>query len=167
LRAPASIVALATVLLIGCVLVPAGSFYLWFVNPAFLYFLLPITAIEFAFSLLDIVTSIGLLLLREPARKAAFFRPFPFSSSSFALMILVGARRSTHNLAVAIPALISGALFVILLPLSVCWLVRLRRDRVRSQFRQGSYLPLVTKGLARSRLPASHHSHLERQLVPR
>jgi hypothetical protein len=75
LRAPASSVAVATVLLIGCVLVPAGSFYLWFVNPALLCFLLPIIviAIEFAFRSPGIVTSIGVLLLREPAGKAAIF----------------------------------------------------------------------------------------------
>ena len=136
MRAPASIVAVATVLLIGCVLVPAGSFYLWFVNPAFLYFLLPIIVIEFALSLLGIVTSIGLLLLREPARKAAIFlSAVPILVLIFALVILVGASRSTHNLVVAIPVLICGALFVILLPLSVWWLVLLHRDSVRFQFR--------------------------------
>jgi hypothetical protein len=55
--------------------VPAGSFYLWFVNPALLCFLLPIIviAIEFAFRSPGFVTSIGVLLLREPAGKAAIF----------------------------------------------------------------------------------------------
>ncbi|HWY03144.1 MAG TPA: hypothetical protein VNX60_05710 [Candidatus Acidoferrum sp.] len=44
-------------------------------NPALLCFLLPIIviAIEFAFRSPGFVTSIGVLLLREPAGKAAIF----------------------------------------------------------------------------------------------
>jgi len=83
LRPPASIIAVAAVLLIGCVFVAAGSFYLLFANPAFLYFLLPFIVIEFALSLLGIVTSSWTLAFAGAGKKSRDFslRRFPPSSS--------------------------------------------------------------------------------------
>jgi hypothetical protein len=55
-----------------------GSFYLWFVNPALLCFLLPIiVVIEFAFRLPGIVPSIGLLFCGSRQEKPRFFSTVP------------------------------------------------------------------------------------------
>jgi hypothetical protein len=135
LRAPVSIIAIATGLLIGSVLIISGSIWLLFVRPDFL-FLLPVFVIQIAFSLLGIITAIGLLHLHEPARKAAIFlSTVPLIVLFFALLFLLAAARSTHNLVFAAAFLIYGALFVILIPISIWWLVLLRRESVRSQFR--------------------------------
>lgn len=135
MRAPTSIIAIASVLLIGSVLMLGGSFYLSFANPAFVY-LLPAMIIQIAFCLLGIVTAVGLLLLREPARKAAIFlSTVPLFLVVFASLVLLGASRSTHNPLIAVAFLIFAALFSILLPISIWWLVLLRRDDVRSHFR--------------------------------
>jgi len=101
-----------------------------------LLFLLPVFAIQIAFSLLGIITSIGLLHLREPARKAAIF----LSTVSLLILVLglsflLAVARSTHNPLFGAAFLLYGALFVILIPISIWWLVLLRRESVRSQFR--------------------------------
>jgi hypothetical protein len=73
LRAPASIIAVAAVLLIGSALIPAVGIYFIFVTPTLRDFLWPVVVIPTAVSLLGVITSIGLLRLHEAARKAAIF----------------------------------------------------------------------------------------------
>jgi hypothetical protein len=123
------------ILLIGSVLIPAGSLWLFSVNPSLL-FLRPLAVIPAIFSLLGILVSIGLLRLQEPARKAAIFLlTVPLLLLVFALLVFLAAARSTHNVLFAGPVLIFGGLFVILLPINICCLVLQGRNRVRSQFR--------------------------------
>jgi hypothetical protein len=136
LRAPASIIAIATVLIIASVLIPAGEMYFMFVNPTLRDFLWPVMAIEIVFSMLGIITSIGLLRLHEAARKAAIFlATVPLLILFFALLALLAAAGRTHNFFFAGGFLICGALFVILIPISIWWRVVLRRESVRSHFR--------------------------------
>jgi hypothetical protein len=136
LRAPASIIAIAAVLFIGSVLIPAGGLYFMFVNPTLRDFLWPVMLIEVVFSLLGIITSIGLLRLHEAARKSAiFFATVPLLILFLASLFLLASARSTHNYFFAAGVLIFGALLVILIPIGIWWLVVLRRASVRSQFR--------------------------------
>lgn len=107
-----------------------------FANPSLRDFLWPVMVIEVVFSLLGIVTSIGLLRLHEAARKfAIFFATVPLLILFLASLFLLAAARSTHNHFFAAGVLIFSALFVVLIPISIWWLVVLRRDGVRSRFR--------------------------------
>jgi hypothetical protein len=136
LRAPASIIAIAAVLIIASVLIPAGGMYFMFANPTLRDFLWPVMAIETVFSMLGIITSIGLLRLHEAARKAAiFFATVPILILFFALLALLATARSTHNFFFAGAFLVCGALFVILIPIGIWWRIVLGRESVRSQFR--------------------------------
>jgi hypothetical protein len=136
LRASTSIIAVATVLLIGSILIPAGGLYFMFVNLSLRDFLWPVIGIQTAFSLLGIITSIGLVRLHEAARKAAIFlATAPLCILVLALFVLMAAARSTHNFFFVGAFLIFGALLVILTPISIWWLIVLRRDDVQSQFR--------------------------------
>ena len=60
------------ILLIGSVLIPAGSLALLSENPSRLFLRL-LAVIPGVFGLLGILVAIGLLRLPEPARKAAIF----------------------------------------------------------------------------------------------
>jgi hypothetical protein len=136
LRAPSAIIAIAAVLLIGSVLIPAGGLYFMFVNPTLRDYLWPVMVIEVVFSFLGIITSIGLLRLHEAARKSAIFLvTVPLLMLFLALLFLLAAARSTHNYFFAGGVLICGALLVILIPINIWWLVVLRRDSVRARFR--------------------------------
>lgn len=136
LRAPASIISIAAGLTLASVLIPAGGIYFMFVNPDLRIFLLPVVAIQTAFGLFGIVLTIGLLRLRESARKAVILlssvTAIVFSGVAF---LFLAAARSSHNIVFVMPFLICGGSLVVLLPLIVWWRVVLGRDSVRFQFR--------------------------------
>ncbi|MGP0017975.1 MAG: hypothetical protein ACLPHP_05360 [Candidatus Sulfotelmatobacter sp.] len=137
MRAPTSIIAIATVLLIGSVSIPAWGIYRIFVSPTlrdFLWWF--VLVIQIAFGSMGIITSIGLLRVHEAARKAAIFlATAPLCILVLALFVLLAAARSTHGLLFVAAFLAFGALLLILIPISIWWIIVLRRDNVRSQFR--------------------------------
>jgi O-antigen/teichoic acid export membrane protein len=137
LKAPGSVIAIAVVLLIASVSIPAWAIYRLFVSPTLRDLLWWIVlASQLVFGSLGIVTSIGLLRMHEAARKAAIFlATAPLCILVLALFVLLAAARSTHGLVFAAAFLAFGALLLILIPISTWWLVVLRRDSVRSQFR--------------------------------
>jgi len=136
LRAPASITAIVTALIIASVLIPAAGIYAMVVMPDLRIFLLPVIVIQTAFGLFGIIVAIGLLRLFEAARKAAILlSTVTVIVFSGMLLLLWAAAFSTHNTVFLMPLLVCGGSLVILLPLSVWWCMVLRRDRVRTQFR--------------------------------
>lgn len=136
MRPPASVIAIAAVLIIVSVLIPAGGIYSMFLNADLRIFLLPVIAIQTAFGLIGILAAIGLLRLFEAARKAAILlSTVTVIVFSGMLLLLWAAAFSTHNTVFLMPLLVCGGSLVILLPLSVWWCMVLRRDSVRSQFR--------------------------------
>jgi hypothetical protein len=72
--------------------------------------------LQIAFSQMGIIVSIGLLQLREAARKAA------------------NSRTGREGIAAGYGAMLYGTFLLLLLPLSIWWCVALRRVRVKSQF---------------------------------
>ncbi len=97
-----------------------------------------LTVLQIAFSLLGIVTAIGLLLLREWARKATIFlSTVPVCVLLFALLVFFDATHATGRggLVAAYGFLMYGVFLLILIPLSIWWYVLLTRDKVRAQFR--------------------------------
>ena len=138
MRAPASIVAVATGLVIASVLIPAGGIYSMFVfvSPDLRIFLLPVVVIQIVFGLFGILTSIGLLRLLEAARKSAILlSTVAVIVFSGVLFLVWGVAFSTHNIVFVMPFLVCGGSLVVLLPLSLWWRVALGRDSVRSRFR--------------------------------
>jgi hypothetical protein len=147
-----SIVAVAVVLLLGSLLVLSVSLWMlysmishsydWndfrmsistFVNAIFF----GLTLLQIAFSLMGIIVSIGLLQLRESARKAAIFlSTVPVVILIFSLFIFLGANSRTgrEGIAAAYGAMLYGAFLLLLLPVSICWCIALMRIRVKSQF---------------------------------
>jgi hypothetical protein len=94
--------------------------------------------LQIVFGLLGIVTSIGLLYLRERARKAAIFlSTSPMILVVFALLIFLagGNGHGAESMNAGLGFVVCGVELVILLPLSIWWLVLFTRDKVRSQFR--------------------------------
>jgi heme/copper-type cytochrome/quinol oxidase subunit 4 len=150
-RPPLSITAAALVLLAGSLVTFLGS--TWYLRKAYagsmsqflLYAhsfsiaLLDLLAILLVvFGLLGIVTSIGLLYLQEPARKAAIFlSTAPISVVVFALFLLLteNSQHGAESMNAAFGFIVCGVVFVPLLPLSIWWLALFTRDKVRSQFR--------------------------------
>lgn len=136
LRAPASITAIVTALIIASVLIPAAGIYAMVVMPDLRIFLLPVIVIQTAFGLFGIIVAIGLLRLFEAARKATILlSKVTIIVFSGVLLLFWAAAFSTHNTVFLMPLLVCGGSLVILLPLSVWWCMVLRRDSVRSQFR--------------------------------
>ncbi len=137
MRAPASIIAIATVLIIASVVIPAGGLYsMMFMNPEVRIFLLPVIAIQTAFGLFGILIAIGLLRLFEAARKAAILLSTATVIVFAAVLLLLWAAAfGTHNTVFLMPFLACVGSLVILLPLSIWWLVMLRRESVQSYFR--------------------------------
>jgi hypothetical protein len=148
----AALVAIAVVLLLGSLVILSASFWVlhsmnqrfssWnqfrmsistFVNAVFFW----LTLLQIAFSLIGIITSIGLLQLRERARKAAvFLSTVPAAILAFTVLTFAGATSETGRggLVAGYALLLYGAVFLIVLPVSIWWLVVLTRDRVKSQF---------------------------------
>jgi hypothetical protein len=101
-----------------------------------IFYLLAIAQISFG--LAGIVTSIGLLNLRERARSAAIFlSTVPIAVVGFALLIFAGGGNGHGGAALtaAYGLIVYGCFFVILLPLSIWWFVLFSREGVRAQFR--------------------------------
>jgi hypothetical protein len=136
LRAPASITAIVTALIIASVLIPAAGIYAMVVMPDLRIFLLPVIVIQTAFGLFGIIVAIGLLRLFEAARKATILlSKVTIIVFSGVLLLFWAAAFSTHNTVFLMPFLVCGGSLVILLPLVVWWRMVLRRESVRSQFR--------------------------------
>jgi hypothetical protein len=104
----------------------------------FAYGVLPV-----CFSLLGVITSVGLLGLREWARKMAIFLSVgPMTICGLLLLLRpeaifppdAGAKYAI--LAVGdLGIVVYACMFVILIPVSVWWLILFTRESVRSQFR--------------------------------
>jgi hypothetical protein len=136
LRAPASITAIVTALIIASALIPAAGIYAMVVMPDLRIFLLPVIVIQTAFGLFGIIVAIGLLRLFEAARKATILlSKVTIIVFSGVLLLFWAAAFSTHNTVFLMPFLVCGGSLVILLPLVVWWRMVLRRESVRSQFR--------------------------------
>jgi hypothetical protein len=136
LRAPASITAIVTALIIASVLIPAAGIYAMVVMADLRIFLLPVIVIQTAFGLFGIIVAIGLLRLFEAARKATILlSKVTIIVFSGVLLLFWAAAFSTHNTVFLMPFLVCGGSLVILLPLVVWWRMVLRRESVRSQFR--------------------------------
>jgi len=155
MRAPLSVALAAAVLLMGSVLILL-AIVLMFTNAVesyriagkplsgivnarlFAYGVLPV-----CFSLLGVITSVGLLGLREWARKMAIFLSVgPMTICGLLLLLRpaaifppdAGAKYAI--LAVGdLGIVVYACMFVILVPVSVWWLVLFTRESVRSQFR--------------------------------
>jgi hypothetical protein len=155
----ASIVAAGLVLALGCVvmLLPEA----WFVTnligddlkfgiplpnfisgPGVFLFVLPIS-----FSLIGLVTAVGLMLLKEWARKAAIFLS-TVPALSYALLVFLRpasiVSRPRPNEQLSLMTIGSGLdfavyvyLLVILSPFSVWWLILFTRPGVKAQFQPG------------------------------
>jgi hypothetical protein len=97
-----------------------------------------VAILQIVFSLSGMAASIGLLYLREPARKATIFLSIvPITLVVCALLIFLGGGNGNgaESLNAGFGLLICGVEFVILLPPSIWWLVLFTREKVRSQFR--------------------------------
>jgi len=87
---------------------------------------------------MGIIVSIGLLQLRESARKAAIFlSTVPVVILTFSLLIFLSAnasRTGREGIAAGYGFFLYGAFFLLLLPLSIWWCIALMRARVKAQF---------------------------------
>jgi fumarate reductase subunit D len=148
----ASIVAVAVALLLGSLLILSVS--LWTLNDMIQHsydwnqfrmsistfigaIFFGLTLLQIAFSLMGIIVSIGLLQLRESARKATIFlSTVPVAILIFSLLLFLGATpaRGRGEFVAAYVAELYGAFFLLLLPLSIWWCFVLTRVRVKSQF---------------------------------
>lgn len=148
----ASIVAVAVVLLLGSLLILSVSLWglysvihdsydwndfrrsiLTLVNAVFF----ALTLLQIIFSLIGIMVSIGLLQLREFARRAAFFLstvPLPILAFSLLIFLDANSRRGREGMAAGYGFFLYGAFLLLLLPLSIWWCVVLTRAGVKSQF---------------------------------
>jgi hypothetical protein len=157
MRPSGSIVAVAAAQFLGslAVLAPSGLFlaeelHIHRLYPQSYRFLRPavylvLIAIPICFGLLGIITSIGLLRLRDWARRLTLFLSIVPVSGCALLVVL-------HPSSVFPPEPGQGAilamgdiyllayklLLAILIPVSIWWLVLLSHKKVRSQFRNGS-----------------------------
>ncbi|SRR6266436_259604 len=149
----ASIIAVAVVLLLGSLLILSVS--LWTLNYMIQHsydwndfrmsistlvnaMSFALTLLQIVFSLMGIIVSIGLLQLRESARKAAIFlSTVPVVILTFSLLIFLSAnasRTGREGIAAGYGFFLYGAFFLPLLPLSIWWFVALTRAGVKSQF---------------------------------
>jgi len=100
--------------------------------------LVVIFGLPFLFSLVAIVTSIGLLWRREWARKATLgLATFPVCAC--VLFLIVHHPQDVYGAPFAVrdvSRLIGKILLAILTPASIWWWILLNRDAVRSQFRR-------------------------------
>jgi hypothetical protein len=100
--------------------------------------LIVVLGLPFLFSLMAIVTSIGLLRLREWARRATLYlATLPVCGCAFFLILyhprdLYGAPFAVRD----ISHLVGKVLLAILIPVSIWWWVLFTRNTVRSQFRR-------------------------------
>jgi len=97
-----------------------------------------LTIPQIAFGLLGIIASIGLLRLRERARKLAVFLSIaPIIGVVFALLFFLSESQVPHgaeSLNAGLGFMLYAGFLVIFLPLSIWWLALLTREKVRSQF---------------------------------
>jgi len=96
-----------------------------------------LTILQVGFSLLGILTSVGLLRLRERARIAAIFlSTVPVLVVVFGLFLFVATNQphGPASIAAGLGIVMYGAFLAILLPVSIWWLVVLTRDEARSHF---------------------------------
>jgi hypothetical protein len=149
-RPSAPIVVAAVALLIGSLAMFCWS--VWYLTKAYagsmsqflLYAKAPPTAIldlltisQVLCSLLGIVTSIGLLGLREWARKAVIFlSTVPVGGVVLGLLFFgaAGQANGAASLYAGVGILMYGVLLVILLGPSIWWFVLFRKETVRSLF---------------------------------
>jgi len=149
-----SVVAVAVVQFFGSLaaLVPSGWFLLEEVQlhhryPTNYRFLHPAVyvvyiAVPICFGLLGIVTSIGLVCLREWARRSTLFLSV-VPVIGCALLIIVSPPSVFPQVGQGAMLAIGGGIYLlayklllaILIPISIWWLVLLTRESVRSQFR--------------------------------
>jgi hypothetical protein len=148
-----SILAVAVVLLLGSLLILSVS--LWTLNYMIQHsydwndfrmsistlvnaMFFALTLLQIIFSLMGIIVSIGLLQLREFARKAAIFlSTVPIVILTFCLLILLTANESRtgrEGIAAGYGFFLYGAFFLPLLPLSIWWCIALMGARVKAQF---------------------------------
>jgi tellurite resistance protein TehA-like permease len=96
-----------------------------------------LTLLQIAFSLMGIIVAIGLLQLRESARRAAIFlSTVPVAILAMSLLLFLGAT-SEHGrggIGAMYGVWLYGAFFLLLLPLSIWWCVVLTRAGVKPQF---------------------------------
>ena len=100
--------------------------------------LIVVLGLPILFSLMAVVTSIGLLRLREWARRATLYlATLPVSGCAFFLILyhprdVYGAPFAVRD----ISHLVGKILLAILIPVSIWWWVLFTRNTVRSQFRR-------------------------------
>jgi hypothetical protein len=100
--------------------------------------LIVVLGLSFLFSLMAVVTSIGLLRLREWARRATLsLATLPVFGC--ALFLILYHPRDVYGAPFAvrdISHLVGKVLLAILIPVSIWWWVLFTRNKVRSQFRR-------------------------------
>ena len=100
--------------------------------------LIVVLGLPILFSLMAVVTSIGLLRLREWARRATLYlATLPVSGCAFFLILyhprdVYGAPFAVRD----ISHLVGKVLLAILIPVGIWWWVLFTRNTVRSQFRR-------------------------------
>jgi hypothetical protein len=100
--------------------------------------LIVVLGLPFLFSLMAVVTSIGLLRLREWARRATLYLAI-LPVSGCVLFLILYHPRDVYGAPFAvrdISHLVGKVLLAILIPVSIWWWVLFTRNTVRSQFRR-------------------------------
>ena len=100
--------------------------------------LIVVLGLPFLFSLMAVVTSIGLLRLREWARRTTFYLA-TLPVFGCALFLILYHPRDVYGAPFAvrdISHLVGKVLLAILIPVSIWWWVLFTRNKVRSQFRR-------------------------------
>jgi hypothetical protein len=100
--------------------------------------LVVILGLPFLFSLVAVVTSIGLIRLREWARRATLYLA-TLPVSGCALFLILYHPRDSYGTPFAvrdISHLVGKVLLAILIPVSIWWWVLLTQNSMRSQFRR-------------------------------
>ena len=100
--------------------------------------LIVVLGLPFLFSLMAVVTSIGLLRLREWARRATLYLG-TLPVSGCALFLILYHPRDAYGAPFAvrdISHLVGKVLLAILIPVSIWWWVLFTHNTVRSQFRR-------------------------------
>jgi hypothetical protein len=100
--------------------------------------LIAVLGLPFLFSLMAVVTSIGLLRLREWARRATLYLA-TLPVSGCALFLILYHPRNAYGAPFAVRDIthsVGKVLLAILIPVSIWWWVLFTRNTVRSQFRR-------------------------------
>ena len=96
-----------------------------------------LTIPQIVFSLMGVVTSIGLLRLRERARSVAvFLSVFPLGGLVFTLFIFAtgGHSSGAESMIAGYGFLFYAGMLILVLPFCIWWFVLFTREKVRSQF---------------------------------